>query len=42
VESIEHLERLGYECLEFSEGSLRPHEQRRSYTYDNLFFVKPA
>jgi FkbM family methyltransferase len=42
VESIEHLERLGYECLEFSGGSLRPHERRRSYTYDNLFFVKPA
>jgi FkbM family methyltransferase len=40
VESIDHLERLGYECLELHGGSLRPHARRCRYGYDNLFFVK--
>ena len=40
AESIDHLDRLGYECLESSGGSLRPHTRRRTYSYDNLFFVK--
>jgi FkbM family methyltransferase len=39
AESIEHLDRLGYDCMELR-GTLQPHRRRESYGYDNLFFVK--
>jgi FkbM family methyltransferase len=41
LESIDHLDRLGYDCFEYRDG-LRPHRRRRSYDYGNLFFVKRA
>jgi FkbM family methyltransferase len=39
IESIDHLDRLGYDCLEYR-GGLQPHSRRASYDYGNLFFVK--
>jgi hypothetical protein len=41
VDSIDLLDRLGYDCMEMR-GTLQPHRRRESYGYDNLFFVKRA
>jgi FkbM family methyltransferase len=39
VTTIRELDRAGYRCFEYR-GSLRPHEIRDRYGYDNLFFSK--
>jgi FkbM family methyltransferase len=36
---IDFLNRLGYRCLEYTNG-LRPHDRRSRYGYDNLYFVR--
>jgi FkbM family methyltransferase len=39
--SIDLLEHHGYRALEYH-GGLRPHDRRRSYGYDNLFFRRSS
>lgn len=40
AESIEYLESLGYDALEYGANGLRAHTRRARYEYGNLFFSK--